>query len=216
MQIINFLGNPNIGLFFYSTDKFTVVPKITNDEIIKVIKNELKTQIIKLDVMNSSVNGIFLAGNEELLLVPKGISKNSLKELEKLKLKIVIINTKSNALGNNIIVHKKKAIVNPNLEDVAIKQLEKLGLKVIKSKVANIETVGANLIIFNKKGLINNLVKEDEIENIENFLKIDLELGTVNSGSPIIKAGFVKNKHGILISKEMSGSEIMLLEDLMK
>lgn len=216
MQIINFLGNPNIGLFFYSTDKFTVVPKITSDEIIKIIQNELKTEVIKVDVMNSSVNGMFLAGNEELLLVPKGISKDSLKELEKLKLKITVIDTKSNAIGNNIVVYKKKAIVNPNFEDEAIKQLESLGLEVMKSKIASIETVGANLIIFNKKGLINKQAKDNEIEKIKNFLKIDLELGTVNGNSPIIKAGFVKNKHGILISKEMTGSEIMLLEELMK
>ncbi|MFA5333114.1 MAG: translation initiation factor IF-6 [Candidatus Nanoarchaeia archaeon] len=216
MQIINFLGNPNIGLFFYSTDKFTVVPRITSDEVIKTIKNELKTEIIKADVMNSSVNGIFLAGNEELLLVPKGISKDSLKELEKMKLKIAIIDTKSNALGNNIVVYKNKALVNPNFEDSALKQLEDLGLEVMKSKIASIETVGANLIVFSKKGLINKQARDNEIEKIKEFFKIELELGTVNGSSPIIKAGFVKNKHGIIISKEMNGSEIMALEELMK
>jgi translation initiation factor 6 len=216
MQIINFLGNPNVGLFFYSTDKFTIAPKITDEHTINIIKNELKTDILKVDIMNSSVNGVFLAGNEELLLVPKGISRESLKELEKLKIKIAIIDTKSNALGNNIVVYGKKALVNPNMEDSAIKQLENLGLEVMKSKIAGIETVGANLVIFGKKGMINAHAKNNEIEEIKNFFKIEIELGTVNNNSPIIRAGFVKNKHGILISEEMSGNEIMLLEELMK
>ncbi|MDD4353651.1 MAG: translation initiation factor IF-6 [Candidatus Nanoarchaeia archaeon] len=216
MQIINFLGNPNIGLFFYSTDKFTIVPKITDNKTIEIIEKELKTKVFKIDIMNSSVDGIFLAGNEELLLVPKGISKDVLKELEALKIKIVIIDTTYNALGNNIIIYNKKALVNPNLEDYAVKQLEDLGLEVMKSKISSIETVGANLVIFNKRGLINKQARDNEIESIKEFFKIDIELGSVNNDSPIIKAGFVKNKNGILISKEMNGNEIMVLEDLMK
>jgi len=216
MQIINFLGNPNIGLFFYSTDKFTIAPRIIDEKTVKIIKDELKTEVIKLDVMSSSVNAIFLAGNNELLLAPKGISKDSLKELEKLKMKIEIIDTTFNALGNNMVIHKKKALVNPNLEDEAVRQIEKLGFEVMKSKIAGVETVGANLVIFSKKGIINSKAKAEEVEKIKEFFKIDLELGTVNNGSPLVKAGFVKNASGILVSKEMSGGEIMMLEELMK
>jgi translation initiation factor 6 len=216
MQIINFLGNPNIGLFFYSTDKFTIAPKATDEKTVEIIKKELKTEVIKADLMNSSVNGIFLAGNEEILLVPKGISQESINILKNLNLKIGIIDTKFNALGNNLLVFKKKVLANPNLEDAAVKQLQDLGFEVMKSKIAGIETVGANLAVFKKRGLINDKAKDNEIEFIKDFFKIDLEPGTVNLGSPIIKAGFVKNSNGILVSGSMSGSEIMMLEDLMK
>ncbi|MDD2678672.1 MAG: translation initiation factor IF-6 [Candidatus Nanoarchaeia archaeon] len=216
MQIINFYGNPNIGLFFYSTNKFTIAPKITSDETIKLIEKELKTKIIKADAMNSSVNAIFFAGNDEILLAPKKIDKESIKEIEKMKIKIELIDTNLNALGNNMVIHGKKALINPNFEESAIKQIENLGIKTIKSKIAGVETVGANLVIFKNKGLINNKASELEIKKIEDFLEISIEKGTVNNKSPIIKAGFCKNDSGIIISSEMTGPEMMALEEMMK
>jgi translation initiation factor 6 len=216
MQLINFFGNPNIGLFFYSTDSYTIVPKVIEDRTAKIIEDELKTQLIKVDVMGSSVNAIFLAGNEKIILAPKGISNESINELKKTGLKIEIIDTTFNAIGNNIAIYKNKAIVNPDLEESAIKQLEKLGFEVLKTRIAGVETVGANLALFKKKGLINAKAKESEIKKISEFLGIELELGTVSGGSPIIKAGFAKNSKGILVSEQMTGAEILMLEDLMK
>jgi len=216
MQIINFYGNPNIGLFFYSTNKFTIVPKTTTEQTVKIVEDELKTTVIKLDVFNSSVNAIFLSGNDELLLIPRKVSKDVISELEKLKMKLEVINTDFNALGNNIVIHKKKALVNPNFEEAAVKQLEKLGFEVLKCKIAGVETVGANLVIFKNKGLINEKVKDDEFNLISEFFGIEIERGTVNNYSSIVKAGFCKNDAGILVSSEMNGSEIMALEALMK
>lgn len=216
MEIINFFGNPNIGLFFYSTDKFTIAPRLTDEAVVKAIKRELKTEVIKLDVMSSSVNAIFLAGNEKIIIVPKGISNESKNEIEKLGVKVAEIDTKFNALGNNVVICNNKAIVNPNFEESAVKQIEALGFNVKKLKIAGVETVGANLVVFGKKGIINKTAKDNEIRSIEEFLGIELERGTVNGGSPIIKAGFVKNSSGILVSEDMRGPEIMMLEGLMK
>ncbi len=216
MQLLNFFGNPNIGLFFYSTDKYTIVPKIIEDKTAKIIMNELKTQLINVDIMNSSVNAIFLAGNEKIILAPKGISDESINELKKTGLNVEIIETTFNALGNNIAIYKNKAVVNPDLEESSIKKLEKLGFEVLKTKIAGVETVGANLVLFKKKGLINAKAKESEIKKISEFLGIKLERGTVSGGSPIIKSGFVKNSKGILISEQMTGTEILMLEDLME
>lgn len=217
MQIINFYGNPNVGLFFYATDNFAIVPRTASEIDCEIIKKELKVKsIIKCDVLNASVNAIFLAGNNEILLAPKGISKENLEELKKAKIKIELIDSKLNALGNNIAIFKNKAVINPNFEKEAIEQLEKLGFEILKAKIAGVETIGANLIIFESKALINDNAKDSEIEKIADFLGIEIIRGTVNNTSPIVKAGFAKNKHGILVSKEMSGAEMMALEGMMK
>ena len=68
-------------------------------------------------------------------------------------MRIEIIDTTFNAIGNNVVIYKNKAVVNPELEESAIKQLEELGFR-CKTRIAGIETVGANLVLF-KNRLIN-------------------------------------------------------------
>ncbi len=217
MQIIDFYNNPNIGLFFYTTDKVTIIPSITPDKVQKIIKDELKTELVITNVYSSSVNNIFLKGDEEVLFAPKIITKEEEKILNKIKsVKLVILNTKLNALGNNMVFHKKKIVLNPGLEDEVIEQLEKLGYKTLKSTIAGVGTVGANLVIIKENGLVNPDVKEKELKEVSEFLGVELVRGTVNNKSNIVKAGLVINKNGVIVSNVMTGPEMMSIEELTK
>jgi translation initiation factor 6 (eIF-6) len=115
-----------------------------------------------------------------------------------------------------MVVYKNKILLNPNFEESAIKFLEDNGFETKKSKISGIETVGANLVMFEGKGFISENAKDEEINEISEFFNAEMILGTVNNKSPIVKAGFAKNIHGIIVSTEMSGAEMMALEELMK
>lgn len=215
MQFLDFYNNQNIGLFFYTTDKVTIVPAVTPEKTANIIRDELKTKIVMCDVYTTSVNNIFLAGNEEYLFAPNIISADEKKCLESAGLKLVLIDTTFNALGNNMVFHAKNVLVNPHFEKKVVDQLEKLGFKVTKSTIAGVETVGANAVIINDKALVNPDIKKNELEVLEKGLSVSAEFGTVNNGSNIVKAGIVVNKHGVLVSSVMSGAEIMRIEELM-
>lgn len=214
MQIIDFYNNPNIGLFFYTTDKVTFVPIMTPEKVIEMIKDELKTKIIQCDVYNTSVLNIFLVGNEEYLFVPTILSEEDIKSVKKSKLKVVIVDTKLNALGNNMVFSGKNVLINPAFEDSVVELLESKGFKVSKGLIADVGTVGANVMIFEKNALINPDATNSEIDFLEKALGVSADYGTVNNGSKIVKAGLVVNKHGVLISKSMSGPEMMRIEEL--
>ncbi|MBN1924158.1 MAG: translation initiation factor IF-6 [Nanoarchaeota archaeon] len=213
MQLINFYNNPNVGLFFYTTDEITIVPTITSEEVKKIIKKELQTEIIVSNVYSSNVLSIFLNGNNKFLFAPDIINESEKKTLSSIKgLKLVILKTRLNALGNNMCFKDDLVVVNPNFEEEVIKQLESLKFKVLKSSVAGVGTVGANLVIFGKKAIVNPAIKPKEREEITKFLGVELESATVNNKSNIVKAGLVFNKNGVIVSNAMTGPEMMVIE----
>ncbi|VVB75789.1 Translation initiation factor 6 [Candidatus Tiddalikarchaeum anstoanum] len=215
MQFIDFYNNPNIGLFFYTTNKITIVPTITPDKLVELIKAELKTKVVMTDVYCTNVDNIFLTGNEEYLFAPTIISPDEKKCLETSGLKLVLIETTLNALGNNMVFHGNNAIINPHFEKKVVEQLEKLGFNVTKTTIAGIETVGANIVIMGDKALVNPDIKKDEIELVEKGLNLKLDFGTVNNGSKLVKSGLVVNKKGALVSSIMTGAEIMRIEEML-
>ena len=215
MQIVDFYNNPNIGLFFYTTNSVTIIPSNTPESVKKELKNELKTRLVETNIYNTNVVSIFLNGNEEYLFAPDIISIGEKKILESVKeLKIVLIKTQLNALGNNMIFYKDKAVINPDFEDSVVKQLESLNFKVLKSNISGVGTVGANLVIIGEKALINPSVTSDEQGKIEEFLGIECVKGSVNNNSNIVKAGLVVNKQGVIVSALMTGPEMMTIEEL--
>jgi len=214
MQIVNFYNNPNIGIFFYTTDKFTIIPTITPENIKKELKTELKTELVETNIYNSSAVSIFLAGDEKVLFAPNIINKDERKILEKIKgIKLVILDTKLNALGNNIIINKNTAFVNPNFEDKTVKMIEENGYKVVKGRIGGVDTVGANIVKFGDKALITPDATNDEIKILNKELRLECEKGMINN-SKIVKSGVIVNRNGMLISNYAMGSEMLLLEEL--
>lgn len=216
MQFIDFFNNPNVGLFFYTTDKVTIIPNATPGKVKKIIKNELKTKIIECDVYESSVNNIFLTGNEEYLFVPSMITETEMASLQKSNLKVKVLDTKLNALGNNLVFKGDNVLVNPKIESTIIEELEELGFNVFKATIAEVNTIGANIVIFGGTALINPDVKPEELKIVQKTLGVKCVKGTVNNKGKIVKSGVVSNKHGVLVSKLMTGPEMMNLEDLWK
>ena len=110
---MDFQGDPNIGLFGLATDKYLIIPsKIKDSEI-------LGKNIINGQVAQTNLNGIFLAGNSNGLLVPNIINSLELKRIkEKLKdVKIKVLETKYTALGNLILCNDKGCIASGLLKD---------------------------------------------------------------------------------------------------
>lgn len=216
MQIIDFLNNPNIGLFFFINDKIALVPLQTPDNLLKLIETQLKVKTFKLNFYNSLLNNLFINGNNKTLLVPDIVSKEELKILKKTKMKIIIIHSKLNALGNNMIVKKNKVLINPKYSTSVIKELEDAGFEVKKGTIDDKGIVGANMVIFKKKALINPHVTAKEVKNIEDFFKIECVSGTINNKSPIVKGGVIYNKNEIFISKLTTGPEMMTIERILR
>lgn len=208
----NFHNNPNLGLFGFATDSYCLLPKNLNKNLVKEIKAVLKVPVYRVNIHNTNLIGIFCNGNDRLLLLPEIIQESELKDLKKIKeVKIIILPTKFTALGNNLLIHQNKCLINPNLEPKAIAKLQGLGFEVQKLEIAESTTVGSCAVIINKGCLVHR--DATNFKKIENFFKIKTDIGTVNMGNPYIKSGIIANSNGYITGLDTSGPEIQRIDE---
>lgn len=209
VQKTNFNGNVNLGLYAYATDEYCLVGHDVPNERIDLMHQILKVPIHKISIAGTSLVGVFLAGNNNCLLVPKIAFDTELEILQKLKIHYKVIDTKLTALGNNILCNDTGCLINPEFgkpEENEIKDALKVPVK--RTKIAGLTTVGA-LAALNEKGILIHRDSEDfELDFIETTLNLTAVTGTVNFGSPYIKSGVIVNSNGFLIGDISGGPEI--------
>jgi len=204
----NINANPNVGLFCYATNKYCLVPFGMSGKLRKKFEEVLNVPVHEMKVAGTDLLGVFLTGNDELLLVPKIIFDSELKLLNHLKIIYEVIDSELTALGNNFLISKNSCIINPEYSETVIKRLKKLGFDVKTGKIADLNIVGSMAVHNNKGCLISADAKDFEVKFLEKSLKIKVTKGTVNFGSPYVSSGIVCNSHGFVVGDMSGGPEI--------
>jgi translation initiation factor 6 len=213
---LSIFGTDNIGVFIFTNDKYTIMPKIDDKEVIEKIQEVLKTEIIQTTVARSILVGVLVSGNNDTILVPKTILDDELKIIKGAAkdVRVEVVNIKPTALGNIILCNTNAALVYPELTDIELERIKKsLGFeKVKRGTIANILTVGSVAVITNKAGLVHVDVTEEELNELSEFFKVKLDTGTVNFGSAFIRSGLVANSNGVLVGSSTTGPEILRIQ----
>ena len=205
----NYNQNPNVGLFCYANDKYCLVPHLFPKKLKKEFEEVLQVPIYEIKAVGTDLLGVFLAGNDDCLLVPKIMFKTELQQLEKFKIKYKIINTELTALGNNLLIANGMCIANPDYNDAMLKEI-KSGLKtqVKTGKISEFNIVGS-LAVNNSKGcLVSADIKDFEKKFLEDNLKSKITKGTINFGSPYVSSGIVCNSNGFIAGDASGGPEV--------
>lgn len=206
---VDFQGDPNIGLFGLATDKYVIIPsKIKDSEI-------LGKNIVNGQVAQTNLNGIFLAGNSNGVLVPNIINSLELKRIkEKLKdVEIKVLETKYTALGNLILCNDKGCIASGLLKDKFEEIESVLDVDVKEGKILNTEIVGSLCVSTNKGFLLTMHASKEEFDFIKKVLKVDGDIGSVNFGSIFVKSGIIANSRGVLVGNQTTGPEIGRIDE---
>jgi len=210
----NFNGNPNIGLYVYATDSYCLVGKDVPEKHIKTIEKVLKVKTHRLTIAGTSMLGVFLAGNDNCLLVPEIVYDDELEILDKLKIKYKVINSHFTALGNNILCNNEGAIINFEYEDKAAKEIEKaLMIKANRTTIAKLEAVGS-LGVMNSKGMIvHEEITAADKKLLEKTFDVKVHKGTVNLGNPYLNSGIVVNESGFVVGDTSGGPELVNIDE---
>ncbi|NWG09781.1 MAG: translation initiation factor 6, partial [Nitrososphaerales archaeon] len=64
--------------------------------------------------------------------------------------------------------------------------------------------------------VVHPRASEAEIDRIREFLKVDVEPSTVNSGVPYVASGIVANSKNALVGSLTSGPELLILSRILK
>ncbi len=219
MKVIksNINANPNVGLYCYTTEKLCLVPMGLKKKQKKEFEDVLGVTVHEMTIAGTSLIGVFLTGKDDVVLVPEIAYDHEIEALKSLGLKVVVLETELTALGNNILVSEKGCVVNPDYDDKVISRIsDSLGVEAKPGMIQELKTVGSLARCNRNMCLAGRDIKEFEKRFLSSALKVEVETGTVNFGSPYISSGIICNSKGMIIGDASGGPEIVNADQSLK
>lgn len=209
ISLMEFEGNPNIGIYMFANDKFCLIGLDIAKEKQKEIEKCLNVPVYKTTILNTQLIGIFACGNNDFLIVPQTYTneEKNLKEIcEKHKTKLIIAKEILNTFGNNICMSQNKIITNDKYSNSFLEQLQKeTKYKIIKIQNPNFDAIGSTFKFLNNKFFISQEYTKEQIKTISKEIG---GIGTINKGNYFIASGIIGNIYGLIIGTQSSTVEI--------
>ena len=185
------------------------------------VKNRLSdllgVKVVHLSSNGSDMAGIYARGNSNGIVV-----SNITRDYEFTALKkqfdggenVCLLKSDMNAIGNNILVNDRIAIVNPDYDDSSVHEIgDALGVETVRLDTGRFKTVGANNILTNKGIAINNRSTDEEKEEIERITGFKPVMTTANTGGLGIGIGTISNSNGLVVGDSTTGFELTRIMD---
>lgn len=216
---MSFFGNSNIGIYAYANDKVLIIPPGLKRDDIREMVNVLRAEPIEAKIAGTTLNGVFIAGNNNAIILPHIVFhdelthiRNSIKE-KGLDIVVVVLDSKLTALGNVVLCNDRGCVGSPLLEEPTVKKIEdSLGVELVKARLVNMEVPGGISVITNTGGVIHPDASEDDLKILREVTKVSVEPATVNAGVPYVKSGLVANSKGVIVGGITTGPEILRIK----
>jgi translation initiation factor 6 len=203
-----------VGIYCRANDSVVFLQKSLSKKTKKLVAEVLNVKTIDLSIADSTIIGSLLTFNSYGAIVTAYASKETLKTIENQGLKIYPIKDVINAAGNDILANDHGALVHPDLQHVTVKKISDiLGVPVQKGTIASFGTVGMAAVVTNKGCLCHPKVTDEEKKQLKKVFDVDVMIGTVNHGFPMIGSGLVANTKGAIIGKMTTGIEMGRIEE---
>jgi translation initiation factor 6 len=88
-----------------------------------------------------------------------------------------------------------------------------LNVPVYRGTIASLKTVGMAAVVTNKGLLCHPKVLDGEKKQLGEIFDVNVMIGTVNHGSPVIGSGLVANTKGAIIGNLTTGVEMGRIEE---
>jgi translation initiation factor 6 len=213
IQISRIFNSPFLGVYLRTWEDYTLVPRNADRDIKSLVSHYLKTEPLEmtigsskllgsLSVMNS--NGMILsniASEEEIAVIPDGLN-------------VAVLKDSLNAVGNNILVNDRAALIHEDFSDESVKVIrDVLGVEVFRGRFKEVRTVGSSGLITKSGLVIPPNMTDEEIEELGKIFGAKGRVGTANFGSLYVGASVVSNSKGALIGEDSTTVEISNIEE---
>jgi len=214
LRLLDFNENPNLGVFCRANDDVIFLRKGLSKKVKNNIIEALDAKIVELTIADASIIGSLLVFNSKGAVVTDFVDKETIKIIEKQGFDACVIDDKLNAVGNDILVSDKGALVHPEMKDESIRNMEKVfDVPVYRGTIGSLKTVGMAAVVTNKGLLCHPKVTDEEKINLEKVFDVNVMIGTVNHGTPLIGSGLVANTKGAIIGNLTTGIEMGRIEE---
>ncbi|MFW9768889.1 MAG: translation initiation factor IF-6 [Candidatus Thorarchaeota archaeon] len=206
----DFEGDSNVGAYGIVTDSFVFTSSNMSEKGLDTIERTFNLPLVQSTIATLDAVGLVAVATSNGILVPYTISDDELEQIKTASdINVDWLDDKMTALGNIIITNDNGAMCHP---DFSFKSRQKisdtLGVEVVPGSIAKLPIVGANTIATNKGAIVHPLATEGEIELLAQLLKVEVEVGTVNRGSPFTSLGVLANIDGMIAGTETTGVEL--------
>jgi len=202
-------SQPYIGIFSVSSEEITVVSY--KDE--PVFAEAMETEVINTTIGGTRLVGALSVVNSNGMLVADITDEREIDPLTE-HVEVTLLPEKHNALGNNILVNDKGALINPNLsketEDIVA---ERLDVDVKRGTIAGLKMVGSLAVVTNKGLLCHPHVKDEEQKLMKELFGVPVTKTTANHGSGWIGTCMIANTKGAVVGDVTTPIEMGRIED---
>ncbi len=214
LQLLDFNENPNIGIYCRTNDSIVFLQKSLSKKTKQVVGKILDVKVLELCIADSTIIGSLLTFNSSGAIVTAFATAETFSALEEQGLRVFPIRDVINAAGNDILANDHGALVHPDLKNTTVKKIsETLDVPVHKGTIASLGTVGMAAVVTNKGCLCHPKTTVEEKQQLEKVFDVDVMIGTVNHGFPMIGSGLVANTKGAIIGKMTTGIEMGRIEE---
>lgn len=214
LQLLDFNENPNIGIYCRANDSVVFLQKSLTKKTKQIVGNVLGVKVLELCIADSTIVGSLLTCNSSGAIVTAIANTETFRTLKEQGFRVFPIKDVINAAGNDILTNDHGALVHPDLKNTTVKKIsETLDVPVQKGTVASLGTVGMAAVVTNKGCLCHPKATEEERQQLEKVFDVEVMIGTVNHGFPMIGSGLVANTKGALIGNMTTGIEMGRIEE---
>ncbi len=206
-------GNPFIGVYCHANEDFALVPYELSESGQEKIAECLDAKVISTSIAQSSLIGVLVASNSHGIVVTNFAEEKELKGIGG-DMNVLFISDVLNAVGNNILVNDKLAIVHPDFDLRTIGEIgDTLDVEVVKGTLAKQKTVGAQGVVTNNGILCHPHTSKKELEELKEKFGVDGDIGTANYGTPLVGACMIANSKGAVVGSTTTPIELGRIEE---
>lgn len=209
----SFLGSPYVGVYVKASDRLVIVPATFSSHEKTHVARWLNAPVVPATIGSGDLAGALAAMNSHGIIVTDEIEDRDVEQLRRYT-PVVVMPTRLNALGNNILSNDFGAVVHPGYSSSEIEQIETaLGVKATSATIAGEGTVAKTAVATNKGVLVHPASTSHEIEVLRNALQVPVHKTTANFGNPLVGACVVANSQGIIAGDRTTPVELIHIED---
>lgn len=211
LKRLDFSGNPWIGVYCVASEDLFVASADLKERIVREMSRALEVDGVRLTIGGSPILGALLCLNTRRGIIADFADDEDLAALSQ---RVRRIDSRLNAVGNNILCNDRGAVVNPDYSDRAVGWIsEALGVPAVRGTLAGIRTVGSAAVATNRGVLCHPHARASEIDVVRETLQVPVAITTANYGAAQIGACLVANTKGAIVGSRTTPIEMGRIEE---